>query len=110
MIRDKGEDTGVYIRTAFEKENVITGKTLEEAFEENLSNKSKKIFTNCLLNDKVTQEELSLLSEDFNMKKVPFGSSENIFLTKMIVGLDNPISAKESYFRKDTSSLYLTLL
>ena len=110
LIRDKGEDTGLYIRTAFDKDGVITGKDLEEAFKENISVKAQEVFSKCLLDDEVTQEELTLLSEDFNMKKVPIGTSENSFLKNMLVGLDNPISTKDSHFRKETTALYLDLL
>ena len=110
LIRDKNENSGLYIRTAFEKENVVTGKDLEEAFDSNISNTAKEIFIKSLLSGNITQEELLKLVEDFNLINVRLGSLENSLLIKMLIEVDHPTTATQLYFRRNTIALYLNLL
>jgi hypothetical protein len=110
LIRDKGEKSGLYIRTAFEKEGVVTGKDLELAFDKNLNPVSKEIYLNAILSGEITQQELADIISDFNMINVPFESDENQLLINMLIGLDNPTSSFEIYFRRNTITLYLNLL
>jgi len=111
LIRDKGNDTGVYIRTAFEKENVVSGKDLEESFNDNLSDLSKSTFEKAVLEGRITQGELTIISKDFNMLSIPEGTLENTLLLNMLTGSDHPTTDLESQlFRRKTIIHYLNLL
>ena len=110
MIRDKGEDTGLFIRTAFDKDDVVTGKDLEDAFDLNLDRNATSLFSKAVISGNITQIELVDLSSNFNMIKVPLRSKENHLLIEMLLGADHPISDSESFFRRTTIKLYLNLL
>ena len=112
LIRDKGDDKESYlfIRTNFSKENVVTGKNLEDAFIENMTPEMLTVFTTALKKDTVTKAELELLSTRFDMKEVPTDSMENHLLLQMLTGLDHPLSPTETFYRKVTTQLYLQLV
>lgn len=110
LIRDKDEKSSLFIRTAFDKENVVTGKDLEEAFDASISGVAKELFLKALQTGKITQEELIEIRDDFNMINVSLGSLENDLLIQMLIEVDHPTSASESYFRRNTIALYLNLL
>ena len=110
LIRDQKKDSKLYIRTAFKKENVVTGKDLENAFKENLKQDTQNTFIKAITKGSVSQEELELLQDSFNMKAVPLPSEENNLLQQMLVGYDLPLSDTPTFFRKNTSQLYLKLL
>ena len=110
LIRDQEKDTKLYIRTAFKKENVVTGKDLEKAFKENLKPNAENTFIKAIKDGSVSQQELTLLQDSFNMKVVPMPSEENNLLLQMLIGFDLPLSDTPTFFRKHTSQLYLQLL
>jgi hypothetical protein len=110
LLRDKSEGSGVYIRTAFDKQSVVTGKDLEEAFDNNLSETSKDIFINAVQTSSITQEELFTIREDFYMIHVKLNSLEDSLLTEMLLEVDQPTATTELYFRRNTIALYLSLL
>jgi len=110
LVRDMRENTGVYIRTAFENEGIICGKKLETAFENNLSAESKHIFIKSLLEGEITEEELITICNDFNMRIVPSGSLENNLLIEMLISKDEPLADGETYYRRKTALLYFNLL
>jgi len=110
LLRDKEENTRLYIRTSFEKEDVISGKDLEMAFENNLATKSKQIFVKSLLNGEITDDELNSISSDLNMRTIPAGTMENELLVKMLMSKDEPLNTNNTFFRKKTLLLYLDLI
>lgn len=110
LIRDKDYDSNVFIRTAFKKENVVTGKDLDQAFVENLSNETLNIFSNAISSARVTNEELEILTSSFDMKKVPTGTKENKLLLQMLTGGDEPLNVQESFFRKTSTFFFLFLI
>src|SRR5690606_13676273 len=110
LIRDKGHDTGIYSRTAFDKENTVTGKDFEDAFEENVSDKAKSTFLEAVKTATLTSNALDTVSSDFNMMQVPKGSLENELLVSLLIGPDYPTSENTSHFRRDTLKLYLESL
>jgi hypothetical protein len=107
LIRDKSENSGIYIRTAFDKESVVTGKDLEDAFNANISEASKSIFYDTLKTSTISKEDLFTIREDFYMITVKLGSSENKLLTDFLVEVDQPTTSNEFYFRRNTIALYL---
>jgi len=110
LIRDKGNDSGIYIRTAFDKENTITGKDLEEAFEENVSDTVKTQFLEAVKSGVISSNVLDDISTEFNMMQVPKGSLENKHLWSLLISTDYPTSENTNYFRRDTIKLYLESL
>lgn len=110
LLRDKSENSGIYIRTAFDKEAVVTGKELEDAFNLNLSETSKKIFIEAIQLSTISHEDLIRIREDFYMINVKQSSLENKLLTEMLIEEDQPTTVDKLYFRKNTISLYLSLL
>ena len=107
LLRDKSENSGIYIRTAFEKESVVTGKDLELAFNLNISEHAKSIFLRTLQTSVISKEDLFSLRKDFYMINVKLGSSENRLLTDLLLEVDQPTAANEFYFRRNTIALYL---
>lgn len=110
LIRDKDEDSKLYIRSAFKKENVISGKDLEHAFLKNLTQDAKTTFINSLITGTVTPKELEVLEDSFNMKTVPLPSEENNLLLQMLIGFDLPLNENLTHFRRHTTKHYLSLL
>lgn len=107
LLRDKSENSGIYIRTAFDKESVVTGKDLEEAFDANISEPSKNIFLSTLKTSNISKEDLFAIRQDFYMISVTLGSTENKLLTDFLVEVDQPTTSNEFYFRRNTIALYL---
>jgi hypothetical protein len=113
LIRDKENNSNLYIRTAFKKENIVSGKELAQAFIENIESinpNAHEVFIKALTSATVNQEEIVLLQESFNMKSVAITSTENQLLRKMLLGNDEPFSELPTKFRKKTTLLYLQLL
>lgn len=110
LIRDKEEESNLYIRTAFKKENIVTGKDLEQAFLQNLNEEAKSSLIKAITSGTVTQEELTVLLENFNMKAVPLHTEENRLLLEILIGFDLPLEEKPTLFRRTTTKLYLSLL
>lgn len=110
LIRDKGEETGVFIRTAFEIENVVTGKDLENAFIESTSQNNRELFLKCVKSGEISNEDLVSISDDFQMIEVPTNKVENKLLLNMLVSPDSPTSENKTFFRKNTIRLYLNQL
>lgn len=113
LIRDKEYNSSLYIRTAFKKENVVSGKELAQAFIDNTNNinpKAHAAFIKALKTATISHEEIVLLQESFNMKSVAITSAENQLLLKMLLGNDEPLSELPTSFRKKTTLIYLQLL
>jgi len=108
LLRDKSENSGIYIRTAFDKEAVVTGKDLEEAFSLNLSESSKSIFISALKTCTISRKDLFAIKDDFYMINVKANSLENSLLKDMLVEVDQPTTSNEFYFRRNTIALYLS--
>lgn len=110
LIRDKEQDSNLYIRTAFAKENVVSGKELAIAFTTNLINGAHETFKKALHSATVSQDDLEILQESFNMKKVPVRTKENQLLLKMLLGNDSPLSNETTTYRNKTTMRYLQLM
>lgn len=112
IIRDREQNSNLYIRTAFDKENVVSGKELALAFINNIEiyPNAHQVFLKAITTSTVTQEELELLEDSFNMKKVPVSTEENQLLLKMLLGNDLPLQDGSSTFRNKTTLHYLQLL
>ena len=110
LIRDKGDNSGIYIRTAFEKEGIVTGKDLEMAFEANIDSESLKIFLKALVDGNITHQELIQINKDFDLINVCLGSLENNLLIQMLTEVDHPTHEVEFHFRRNTIALYLNRL
>jgi hypothetical protein len=110
LIRDKGDNLGIYIRTAFEKEGIVTGKDLEEAFEANITPGSLEIFLSALEVGNITHQKLIKINKDFDLINVPLRSAENSLLIQMLTEVDQPTHDVVFYFRRNTIALYLNLL
>ena len=110
LIRDKGDNSGIYIRTAFEKEGIVTGKDLEMAFEANIDPESLEIFLKALVDGNITHQELIQINKDFDLINVRLGSLENNLLIQMLTEVDHPTHEVEFHFRRNTIALYLNRL
>ena len=110
LIRDKGDKSGIYIRTAFDKEGIVTGKDLQEAFEANIIAESLNIFLKALADGNITHENLIKINKDFDLINVKIGSLENNLLIQMLTEVDHPTHDVEYHFRRNTVALYLNLL
>lgn len=110
IIRDKDHNSNLFIRTAFQKENIVSGKELALAFQNNLNDAACEIFKKALLSGTVSDNELELLQKSFNMKTIPEGSEENQLLLKILLGNDFPLYDVTTSFRNRTSFYYLQLM
>lgn len=107
ILGDQGDKEGLYVRTDFQHETKISGKQLADAFGLNISNTSH-VFAKAIENNFVTKTELELLSNDFNMLRIPENSEEQQLLWQLFSGVDRPKEKNETYFRKDTIKLLLS--
>lgn len=106
ILGDQGDKEGLYIRTDFDHQTKVSGKQLADAFTQNTSD-SLQVFTNAIINNSITKQELELLSTDFNMLVIPDNSSEQLLLWQLFSGVDRPKENQETYFRKETIKLLL---
>lgn len=110
IIREKEEDSKLYIRSAFQKDNIVTGKDLAFAFNEAITAAARDAFIEGLLTGTVTQQALEVMMECFTMKSIKPSSQEQQFLLDMLLGADLPLDLKPTFFRRETSKHYLQLL
>lgn len=107
ILRDQGDKEGLYIRTDFQHETKVSGKQLADAFRLNIYDTSH-IFVEAIQNNFVNRADLDLLSQEFNMLKIPDNSEEQRLLWQLLSGIDRPKDIDETYFRKDTIKLLLS--
>ena len=112
VIREREQNSNLYIRTAFAKENVVSGKEMALAFTANIEMAPNVhlVFTNAIKKGDVTKDEIESLQVNFNMKEVPLNSQENQLLLNMLLGYDLPLQEIVTSFRNRTTFHYLQLL
>lgn len=106
ILRDQGDNAGLYVRTDFEHDYKISGKQLAEGFRNNISSK-ESLFIDCVKNNSVSKDTLKELSEVFDLTQVPESSDEEHLLWRLLTGVDKPKENDENFLRKNTVDLLL---
>lgn len=83
------------------------GLELANAF---VSGHSKDTFISCILNDKVTVEELGIMKDDLCACNIKLNSSEYKLLAECLKGQDDPYVRESTYKRRDSLALMFLLL
>lgn len=107
LIREYDINSEFFIRTEFEIENKISGYQLAIAFEENLGTEIAQLFVEIMKKGIITQSEIEILIEPFNMLKIPTNTNEHSIIWQLITGNDEPKQDNSNLFRKRTIQLVL---
>jgi hypothetical protein len=102
LIREQGEASGLYIRTASQNRDRVTGLLLANAFESNIGRESMSFFSMAIKNASVSTEQLGLMADAFNMVKIPLNTEEHRLLVALLIGPDRLTNTEETFYRKDT--------
>lgn len=102
LIREQGEASGLYIRTASQNKDRVTGLLLANAFESNIGKETIALFSNAIKKASITIEYLGLLANTFNMIDIPLNSEEHRLLVSLLLGPDRLTNTEETFYRKDT--------
>ncbi|QHI38655.1 hypothetical protein IMCC3317_40490 [Kordia antarctica] len=106
ILRDQGDNAGLYVRTHFEHDYKVSGKQLAEAFRNNISSR-ESLFIDCVKNNSICKDSLEELSNFFDLTQVPKNSDEEKLLWQLLTGVDKPKENEESFLRKSTVDLLL---
>lgn len=104
IITERENHAGIFVRINKQKEDVVSGEELAEAFDKNISADKKQLFIDLINNDFVAEQELKSLLPEFNLASVPNESEEQKLLIKLLVQKDYPLRIEEepSNLRRQT--------
>ncbi|MEO7283502.1 hypothetical protein [Gelidibacter sp.] len=102
IVKEQGDASGVYIRTASQNEERVTGLLLANAFESNIGEQSMALFTKAIKTSSVSIKDLGEMAEAFNMIQVPLKTEEHGLLVALLVGPDRLSNTEDTFYRKDT--------
>lgn len=98
IITENQDYSGIYIRINKRDDAAISGEELANAFDTNISPKTKKLFISIIQKGVVTTEELKSLMPDFKLTSVPKDTEEQELLLKLLIQKDYPLRIEEEQF------------
>jgi hypothetical protein len=107
LLQETSADSGVYTRSDFELANCVSGKALALAFEKNIGPAGCAVFQDAVIQGKISDEQLAVLGQTLNLKRVPQNSEEHQLLWQLLTHADYPTHHEKTYFRKRSLQLLL---
>ncbi|MGV8963797.1 MAG: hypothetical protein ACOH2V_10530 [Candidatus Saccharimonadaceae bacterium] len=107
LVKEREEGEGVYIRTDYTVEGRVSGLQLAQAFQENVGSDASETFIEVIMKGYVTQNQLVLLTDKYNMRMVPNPSAEIQLVWQLLMGPDEPKNPVQSFYRRRTIQLLL---
>jgi len=112
VVNNREQVGNIYVRTNSISENVISGESLANAFDENITSPIKKLFFDCIETGFVNDIQLKSILTELNLTHVPSNTSEHDLLVKLLLQKDYPLRIEEepSTFRNQTLGHLLKFL
>ncbi len=102
LLREQEENSGVFIRTSFEKEGRVSGRQIADAFRANIGSDIEQQLIESIMSGLVKTELLETFKSPLDMKKVALGSDEHKLLWRLLTGPDEPKQEYSNDYRKKT--------